>query len=188
MLWKGLGRGWHEPAGWTDQAVGELMRPFLHISPWSPPFFQPPSVSTGLCTTPAAQDVPRPVTTGMRLVRAISRASRAATVPPTWSFTGEGASSQSFVLSGDLCSAAKDFETWCPWHWHGRASEGLPCSCALLCTHRVYTCTYIDIEIYSETFCHLYKLQVDYYMYIFCYKTCIVSRIVICKPLDTLYK
>lgn len=60
---------------------------------------------------PVARDVPRPATTGMRSVHAISRASQVATVPPTWSFTREGASSQFFVLSGDLCSAPKTLKS-----------------------------------------------------------------------------
>ena len=104
-LWQGLCSEWQEPAEWP-QAVGELARLLLHVSPLPPPFFQPPSASTGLCMTPAVRDASRPATTGMRLARAISRAWQVATVQQTWSFTGGGASSQSFVLSGDPCSAA----------------------------------------------------------------------------------
>lgn len=103
--WPGLCRERQEPAGWP-QAVGGLARPLLHISPLPPPLLQPPSASTGRCTTPAARDASRPATTGTRSARAISRAWQAATVQPTWSFTGGGASSQSFVLSGDPRSAA----------------------------------------------------------------------------------
>lgn len=71
---------------------------------------QPPSVSMGPCMTPVAQDVPRPVTTGMRSAPAISRAWLGVTAQQIWSFTKEGASSQSSVLSGDLCSVPSDFE------------------------------------------------------------------------------
>lgn len=110
-------------------------------------FFQPPNVSTGLCTIPVVQDVPRPVTTGMRSVHAISHALQAATVQQTWSFTREGASSQSSVLSGDLCSA---FKTLKPGVLDTEVEEPMKdCSICVRILHihtqRVYMCTYIDI-------------------------------------------
>lgn len=93
---------WHIPAPARERAsgcTGSLSRAV-----------QLPSANTVLFTIPVARAVWRLVTTGMRLAHATSHALRAATVPQIWSFIRDGASSQSFVLSDDLCSSPRDFE------------------------------------------------------------------------------
>lgn len=104
---------------------------------------QPLSVSMVRCMIPVAQDVSRPVTTGMKLVPAISHVLPVVTVQQTWFFIREGASSQSFVLSGDLCSIPSDFE---PGVLDTDVKEPMKdCSiCVLILqTHTEYVCVHI---------------------------------------------
>lgn len=136
-----LCREWHEPVG---MAPGwRWINLFPHVSSSSPDLFQPLSVSMVRCMIPVAQDVSRPVTTGMKLVPAISHVLPVVTVQQTWFFIREGASSQSFVLSGDLCSIPSDFE---PGVLDTDVKEPMKdCSiCVLILqTHTEYVCVHI---------------------------------------------
>lgn len=56
-----------------------------------------------LCTTPVAQDAPKPATTGMRLDHVISPVWPVATVLPTWYCFRDAASNPRPALDGDPC-------------------------------------------------------------------------------------